>query len=300
MKHIAVLYKEVIENLNVKDGGSYLDVTLGAGGHSWGILSDKESVSLTCLDVDQNALDNFEKKLGSEGFKSASSDNTSDEKTFEQGSKIIKLIKNNFGTFEMKSESFDGILADLGWSTDQLTSLEGLSYKGEGDLDMRFNADSGVRASDLLNVFNSTQLEKMFGEYADIRGPKLKELVEKIISTRNRKAFAAIRDLNQIIDSLKTVKTFETRKFYSQVYQALRIAVNGEYTNLKQFLINAANALKQDGRLLVITFHSGEEKIVNNFLNDSDCELVKVIRPSVEELKENIKAASSKLFIIEK
>lgn len=309
MKHRAVLYKEVIENIiptekaGSSKGGStlsFLDATLGAGGHSWGILSNVGSVNLTALDIDQNALENFERKLIEQGFKRVQGSGIKgQESCFEKNTKKVTLFKNNFGTFEMSSNSYDGILADLGWSSDQLDSLEGLSYKGDGALDMRFNDESAVKASDLLNVFNTIQLEKMFTEYADIRNPKLKELIEKIDAFRKKKAFSEIKDLNSVIESMKSVKPFEKRKFYSQVYQALRIAVNSEYSNLKTFLENASKALKKDGKLLVITFHSGEENIVNNFLKNSNMTLVKTIRPSVEELKENIRAASSKLFIIQ-
>lgn len=297
MAHIPVLLKEVTNLLNIKPNGIYLDLTLGGGGHSREILKKLKQGRLIAVDIDNSAIEKFEKTEN-----------------------VLALNKNFSEIDEICEEAgiteFDGILADLGWSSDQLEGIAGLSYRNlNDDLDMRMDTSFGVKASDLLNALNIKELEKLFERYADIRGQENKKLVKAIINCRGTILFEKVADLIKVID-----ESFETGKISrfgksdsvdqikARVFQSLRIAVNAEFTNLKRMLEKSLQHLKSKGRLAVITFHSGEERIVTEFIKLKKGFLeVKsnqygevYTRASVEELTENLKARSAKLFVLEK
>lgn len=297
-KHIPVLKKESIELLNVKDSGTYVDCTLGEGGHAQEIINNLTTGNLIALDVDQKHVDDFVKE------------------TSEIRNVHIYARNANFSNLERIIDSLrdegitkvDGILFDLGWATDQLERMEGLSYLSKDDeLDMRLDMSYGVKASDLLNGLGNKELEKMFSDYADIQGSILKKLVEAIKIERKRKLFSKVDDLNKLID--KTFKFDSVREkskrmsFLSKVYQALRISVNNEMYNLKLALEDLKKVLNEKGRVVIITFHSGEEKLVKEYFKrtaaDKFKEVAFEVRPTVEELLANLSSRSAKLFCYE-
>ncbi len=292
-KHIPVLKKESIEYLAVKKGGAYVDCTLGEGGHSLAIIEELKQGTLIALDIDNKHVEDFTKE------------------TQEIKNVRIYARNANFSNLERiidetKVGKIDGILYDLGWSMDQLDRMEGLSYLNkDAELDMRLDMSYGVMAKDLLNGLGSRELEKLFTDYADIRGANLKKLIESIKIERKRKLFSKVDDLNKLID--KTFRFDNTREkskrmgLFSRVYQALRIAVNNEMYNLKLSFQDLPKILNDGGRVVIITFHSGEEAIVKDFFGRSPKfnEVAREVRPTVEELLENLSARSAKLFCYE-
>ncbi len=292
-KHIPVLKTESIEYLAVKKGGVYVDCTLGEGGHSLAIIEELKQGKLIALDIDDKHVGDFTKE------------------TQEVKNVRIYARNANFSNLERiidetKVGKIDGILYDLGWSMDQLDRMEGLSYLNkDAELDMRLDMSYGVMAKDLLNGLGSRELEKLFTEYADIRGGNLKKLIESIKIERKRKLFSKVDDLNKLID--KTFRFDNTREkskrmgLFSRVYQALRIAVNNEMYNLKLSFQDLPKVLNDGGRVVIITFHSGEEAIVKDFFARSTkfTEIAREVRPTVEELLENLSARSAKLFCYE-
>ncbi len=297
-KHIPVLKKESIELLNVKDSGTYVDCTLGEGGHAQEIINNLTTGNLIALDVDQKHVDDFVKETSEIRNVHIYARNAN----FSNLERIIDSLKEDGIT------KVDGILFDLGWATDQLERMEGLSYLSKDDeLDMRLDMSYGVKASDLLNGLGNKELEKMFSDYADIQGSILKKLVEAIKIERKRKLFSKVDDLNKLID--KTFKFDSVREkskrmsFLSKVYQALRISVNNEMYNLKLALEDLKKVLNEKGRVVIITFHSGEEKLVKEYFKrtaaDKFKEVAFEVRPTVEELLANLSSRSAKLFCYE-
>ncbi len=300
--HKSVLLKETIDLLQPEDGKVYVDLTLGGGGHSLEILKRAKDATLIALDIDKSAVENFKKEIGK--------------------SKKVHVINTNFTDLKnqldlLKINKVNGVIADLGWSSDQLGGIQGLSYDNPfEELDMRFNNELGVRAADLLNALGKKELEKMFEMYADIYGTKNKKLVEAINKFRSKQLFEKVEDLTKVIDSSFNFAKFsrfkgnEKYQMYSKVFQALRIAVNNELNNLKEMLSVGFETLEKEGKFLVITFHSGEEKIVKGFFQSLEKEgkaefITKkfddyCIRPGVEELRENIRSRSAKLLGIKK
>jgi 16S rRNA (cytosine1402-N4)-methyltransferase len=291
-KHKSVLKKEVIDLLKVKKEGAYLDLTLGGGGHSLEIASQLSSKGkLVCFELDLKAIERFES---------------------EHKKQNVIVVNTNFANIidtlaNLKIKEVDGIIADLGWSTDQLQEIEGLSYDRQEDkLDMRFDKNLGVSASDLLNVLSKSQLKQMFLKFADIVGRESNRLVDAIIEGRKLNGIKTVFELNQILE-----KEFGRQiGIKGRVYQSLRIAVNGEYDNLQKMLSESFDSLKIQGRFLVITFHSGEDRIVKEFIRErakqNKIEVITenkdklYITPSLDELKENISARSAKLWGYEK
>ncbi|CAG1022570.1 Ribosomal RNA small subunit methyltransferase H [Patescibacteria group bacterium] len=321
MIHKAVLLKELTDCLEVRKGGIYVDLTLGAGGHSLKILEELKEGTLIGFDLSFKAIDHFHKKLVKEGFEVANE--TEKQIELKKGSLKIILVNRNFTDLadvlsELNINSANGIIADLGWSSDELTEIEGLSYDSNVDdyLDMRFDKSLAVTAADLLNALGRSELSKMFERYADVYGKSNQNLVSNILTFRKKGAFNKVRDLKLVIDrsfKFKQSNRFqknEVYKTYSRVFQALRIAVNSELVNLEKLLESSLDLLVKNGSMGIITFHSGEDKVIVSFL-ESKLSQNKVmvtsqngedlfIRPSVEEIKGNIRARSAKLYIFKK
>lgn len=310
MNHITVLKKESIDLLNIKDKGVYVDVTLGSGGHSLEILSRVENILLICFDLDSSNIENFREITKKD--KTIKIIDDYPVSTNIEGKNVV-LINENFSEIgehlrRLGIDEVDGVIADLGWSYDQFENIEGLSYeKNEDELDMRLGQGFGVKAKDLLNALNKKELGRMFEEYGDVTGFQNKKLVSEIIEYRKFKLFENVKDLNQVIERLSGSKT--DRTYQSKVFQSLRIAVNNEKQNLKDFLDSVKDLMKSGSRLCVITFHSGEEKVVMKELKEvvEREEAVFVsnqygkvyYRPTVEELTANLRSRSAKLFSIE-
>lgn len=315
MIHKTVLLKQLVEGLDLKGNKVIVDLTLGAGGHSKEILKSLNEGKLICFDLSFQAIDNFCKELIKNGFSVKVQDE--DKITLSKEDLEIILVNKNFTELrnvlnDLGISLIDGAIADLGWSSDELTEIEGLSYENniEDFLDMRFDKTLGVTAADLLNGLGRGELSKMFEKYADVYGKFNNNLVSEIISFRKKGMIQKVRDLKLIIDrsfNFKQGNRFqksEVYKTYSRVFQALRIAVNAELINLNTLLENSYELLSKNGVMGVITFHSGEDKVVIPFLQ-SKANTIEItskrgeelfIRPSVEEIKENIRARSAKLY----
>ena len=302
--HKPVLLKETIDSINVKEGGTYLDVTLGGGGHSDLILERMNGKGkLIVLDINKNALEKFKEKLKEEGF-TMKGDQVKKEKV------SVQMVNENFRNIDeviknLEIKEFNGIIADLGLSTDQIYQVEGISYLKNTELDMRLDDRLGVKASDLLNALYKTELENMFKNLADITFEK--ELVRKIIEYRKIRPFKTTTQLKHLIQEV--VPLYKRKGAYknpeAKVFQALRIAVNDEIGALKSFLPLAFEALAQEGILSVISFHSGEDRLVKNFIREMNekgqAEIVeKLIKPSQQEISANPRSSSARLRVMRK
>ena len=297
--HKSVMLNETIDNLLFKNTGTFVDCTLGSGGHSLEVLKQLKEGTLIGLDSDIEAVNDFKKTLKSKGFQDKSEYFTKDKVK-------VYILQGNFSNIQeilqsLDIKQIDGIMADLGWSSDQLVQIEGLSYDSlEAELDMRLDKSLGVKAADLLNVLGQKGLATMFSKYADIYGKDNAFLVERIVDTRKTKPFKLVQDLLPILD--KTARVPNLKSFYAKVFQALRIAVNAEYSNLENLLQESLKVLNPEGRVLIITFHSGEARIVEEFVKKNS--LITIFNkrgetylvPTIDELQENISSRSAKLF----
>ncbi len=320
MEHIPVFKKEIEKLLCVTNGKVFADLTLGSGGHSWMILEKLTKGTLICFDIDKNAIGEFEKRLRTNNFKLQEVHKEENTQVYIKNKSLkVVLVNSNFSRLEenlkfLKIKSLDGVIVDLGWSTDQLGKIEGLSFdKNEEELDMRLDKSLGVKASDLLNVLNKTELSKMFDRYADIKGSENSKLVNEILKLRKQKPFLKTKDLTQIIEKLWGKESYGSRaslKNKARVFQALRIAVNQELLSLEELLKNIYSELSLNGLVTFITFHSIEER----FVEDSVKKVLSTNKykslvgsfgdyfktPTVEELTLNLRARSAKLWAIQK
>lgn len=286
--HQPVLLKETIEALKIKKEGRYLDGTVGGGGHAQAIL--KLNGKILGLDCDSEALNHAREFLSTACPTS------------------WRLVKGNFKDLARiaKENDFvpvDGVLLDLGVSLFQLRTPErGFSFNLEGPLDMRMDSDLKVTAADLINGLNKGELEKLFQKLGEEK--LARRLAEAIVEARQLKPILTCQKLVEIILKVKPRRG----KIHpaTQVFQALRMAVNDELNNLKEALPAALAILKTGGRLAVISFHSGEDRLVKYFLKEKAEEgklkiiTKKPIIPSWEEIKENPRSRSAKLRVAEK
>lgn len=297
--HKSVMLNETINNLLFKNSGTYIDCTLGSGGHSLGLLNRLEKGILICIDSDKQSIEDFSNELEKLGF-------TKLENTYVKPNIKVILSNRNFSQLseilaEQKIDKVDGIIADLGWSSDQLNQIEGLSFESpNSELDMRLDKSLAVKSSDLLNGLGTKDLSNMFSKYADIYGKDNNFLVERIIQQRKSKPFKVVSDLLPLLD--KTSRNGNPKNFYAKVFQALRIAVNNEYKNLETLLHESLSYMNTNGRVLIITFHSGEANIVQEFIKSNNLKSLfnkngeMYLVPSINELRENISSRSAKLF----
>lgn len=301
--HISVLADEVIENLNIKEDGIYVDLTLGKGGHSKKILQRLSSKGrLIGLDQDQDALNAAKENL----------------KDFSN----VSFIKSNFENIDkvlqdLGISKIDGALMDIGVSSYQIDNKDrGFSYMNDGPLDMRMDRENELTAAKVLNEYPTDQLVRIFSSYGEERYSKT--IARKIVQRRAEKPFESTFDLRDLIQ--KTSRSNEPHP-EKRVFQALRIEVNRELEVLEKTLEKVIDHLDTDGRLCVISFHSLEDRIVKNTFNDlaKDCicppELpvcvcnhkakIKIItkKPIVakkEELDKNSRAKSAKLRVCQR
>ncbi|MEK6781339.1 MAG: 16S rRNA (cytosine(1402)-N(4))-methyltransferase RsmH [Bacteroidota bacterium] len=298
MYHKPVMLTECIEGLAIKPEGIYVDVTFGGGGHSLKILEQLKEGRLIAFDQDEDA------KKQADNIQSRSF--TFCQENFKYMKQYLKLN----GVTKV-----DGVLADLGISSHQIDSPErGFSTRFDGPLDMRMNKKSGVTAAKLLNEYPDDRLHKIFGMYGEVKNART--LAKAIEQQRAVKRFESNNDLISVLKSLAPRgKEF---KYYAQVFQALRIEVNQELEALEDFLLQCADVMNTGGRLVVMSYHSLEDRMVKNYINTGKVygELEKdfygnPIRPfqaitrkpieaSEGEVKENSRARSAKLRIAEK
>ena len=295
--HIPVLFKEVIEALDIKPDGVYVDCTFGGGGHSKGILE----------------------KLGEAG-KLVGFDQDADAQANIPPDKRVVFVAQNFRHLQRflklhKIDGVDGVLADLGVSSHQFDEGErGFSTRFNGPLDMRMDRRQPKTAATVLTGYTEPQLHKMFEQYGEVSNSKT--LAKHIVQNRQFKGLQTIEGLRAM---LHTVVKGNPHKYLAQVFQALRIEVNEEMLALTEMLQQLPAVLNKGGRAAVITFHSGEDRIVKNFFKHGEEgdepenpfatntkeQLMKVITkkpvvPSEEEIKRNPRARSAKLRVAER
>ena len=296
MYHVPVLLEESVSGLNIDPDGVYLDLTFGGGGHSREILKRLKDGCLIGFDQDSDALANVP-----------------DDSRFIFVNHNFRYLRN-FLRYCGYDEA-DGILADLGVSSHEFDEAgRGFSFRFDAELDMRMNQRSRLKATDILNTYSEENLIRIFRNYGEV--DNVRRLVDLIVNARTGKMITRSEEFLQVI--APCVPKQKEKKYLAQVYQALRIEVNGELEALEDMLKEAERALRPGGRLVVITYHSLEDRIVKNFLKSGNFEgkvekdfyghvkrnfeLVnrKVIVPSEEEIERNTRARSAKLRIAEK
>ena len=294
--HVPVLLKESIDGLHIKPHGTYVDLTFGGGGHSIEILKNLENGKLFGFDQDSDAKRNI---IDNKNF------------TFVNGN--FQYFKN-FLKYH-KVEKVDGILADLGLSSHHIDEPErGFSFRFDAKLDMRMNSEAKLTAFDVINDYNEEDLFRIFKEYGEIK--PLYNLVNSILSARKERK---IETTFQLVETIENVAPkHKEHRFYAQVFQAIRIEVNKEIEVLKKMLLQTKDVLKPGGRLVVISYHSLEDRLVKNYMKSGNFEgkqekddfgnitryfkLInkKIIVPTDEENEINTRARSAKLRIAER
>jgi len=243
--HHAVMLKECIEGLNIKPDGIYVDVTFGGGGHSLEILKHLGPKGrLLAFDQDADAQRNLPKD---------------DRLTFIDQN--FRYLKNNCRL--RGAIPADGILADLGVSSHQFDQPErGFSIRFNADLDMRMDQGASLTAKQVVNSYSEEQLHRIFGVYGEIKNAKT--LARTIVTQRLNKSIDTVDELKKAISKL--IPKGKENKYLAQVFQALRIEVNQELEALKTFLEQTVEVLKTKGRLVVLSYHSLEDRLVKNFI----------------------------------
>jgi 16S rRNA (cytosine1402-N4)-methyltransferase len=296
--HTPVMLKECLEGLNIKPNGIYVDLTFGGGGHSMAILDRLRQGKLFSFDQDADA------KAVAEEIKDPS----------------FTFISSNFRYFKryLKLQGIqkaDGILADLGVSSHQIDSADrGFSTRFEADLDMRMDQNNSLTAKDIINNNSGAELHKILGMYGEVKNAK--RLAAAIVAARNKKPINTIEDLKAILEKL--APRGREYKYFAQVFQALRIEVNDEIKALEEMLAQSPEVLPSGGRMVVLSYHSLEDRMVKNFFSKGKFHgevekdfygnqlkpfiqvNKKPIVPNEAEIKINSRARSAKLRIAEK
>lgn len=265
--HTPVLLDEVLENLEIKPNGVYVDCTLGGAGHSSKILEKLENGLLIGFDKDQEAIDASTSKL-SKICNVFSKDNF--ERVNEKSCLIIKDdFKNSPSVLtELGITTVDGILIDLGVSSHQLDTAErGFSFKKDAPLDMRMDSSQSLTAKQIVNSYSEEQLRNLFKEYGEEEYAF--SIAKNICRARALKEIETTLELNEIIENSMPKKVvFSRGGAAKKVFQALRIEVNGELNLLKETIENLIKLLCPGGRIAIISFHSLEDRIVKNVFKD--------------------------------
>jgi 16S rRNA (cytosine1402-N4)-methyltransferase len=297
--HTSVMLPECMNGLDIDPAGTYVDVTFGGGGHSKAILA----------------------KLGPEG-RLFSFDQDPD--AWEQAEQIddarLTLITANFRYLEKylrlhRVKQVDGILADFGVSSFQLDAPErGFSIRFDGPLDMRMGPSASMTAAALLNSYSAEDLQRILGMYGEVKNART--LAQAIIQARTRKPLETTQELKEILNKL--APKHREFKYFAQVFQAIRIEVNQELAVIEEFLEQAPALLKPEGRLVIMSFHSLEDRLVKNFIKAGNVQgkedkdlfgvvhrplesmIRKPITATEEELKLNPRSRSAKLRIASK
>jgi 16S rRNA (cytosine1402-N4)-methyltransferase len=292
--HNPVMLRECIEGLAIKADGVYVDVTFGGGGHSKEILKYlNKKGRLLAFDQDADAQQNIPKD---------------DRLTFIDQN--FRFLKNNCRLYG--AVPVDGILADLGVSSHQFDRPErGFSIRFDADLDMRMDQSASLTAKEVVNSYSEERLHRIFGIYGEIQNAR--SLAKTLITARLNAPIETVAQLKDVIQKL--IPKGKENKYLAQVFQALRIEVNQELEALEEFLIQAADVLSVGGRLVVMSYHSLEDRLVKNFIakgkfrGDVEKDFYgnqikpleqvtrKAIIASEAEIKENNRARSAKLRV---
>ena len=306
-KHISVLLNECIENLNIHPDGSYLDGTLGMGGHSFEIARRLTTGRLVCIDRDETAIRRAGERLAPFADR-------------------VTLVHGNFSDAaaildSLGIEGVDGMLFDLGVSSPQLDEAErGFSYMHDAPLDMRMDASEALSAAEVVNTWSEERLNRILWDYGEERYAR--RITAAILAARARKPIESTLELAEIVRSAMPAAALREKQHPAKrTFQAIRIAVNDELGAIAAMMETAPDKLKVGGRLCVISFHSLEDRIVKSGIAAREngctcpretpictCGFVKTLRsvsrkpilPSEEEIEQNPRARSAKLRVAER
>ena len=303
--HVSVLLNELVENLNIKENGIYVDMTMGGAGHSSEVLKRLKNGHLYCFDQDEYAIEVGKKRL-------------------EEISPNFTIIKSNFVNLKEELNKLginkvDGIFYDLGVSSFQFDiPKRGFSYNNDAPLDMRMDQSKPFSAYDIVNTYKENDLANVFFKYGE--EPFSKNIAKKIIEKRKEKPIETTFELVDVIKSALPSKVLNQKGHPAKkVFQALRIAVNDELRVFESSLYQAIDMLNEGGRVVVISFHSLEDRICKNIFKEKSTIYIpkgvpiivkeepplkiitkKIILPSEEEIKNNNRAHSAKMRVAEK
>ena len=297
--HIPVLLHPTVDALDVQPAGVYVDVTFGGGGHSREILS----------------------RLGSEGQLFSFDQDADAEANVPEGETRLTFVRSNFRylknwmRYHGQLGTVDGVLADLGVSSHHFDAEErGFSFRFDAPLDMRMNGRGGMTAAHVVNTYAEEELAKIFQLYGELKNGR--RLAGAVVRARSERALSTIADLLEAVRPLMPRE--REKKELARVFQALRIEVNHEMEALEEMLRAALDVLRPGGRLVILTYHSLEDRMVKNFMRSGNVEgrveqdfygnrlspvrplTNKVITPSALEQEENPRSRSAKLRMAEK
>lgn len=294
--HTPVMLEQCLEGLAINPNGIYVDLTFGGGGHSREILKRLDKGHLYGFDQDRDALANVP----------ADPNFTFVQANFRDLKRYLRLYKVS---------QVDGVLADLGVSSHQIDVPDrGFSTRFDGELDMRMDASATLTAKVILASYSEAELHKIFGIYGEVKNAKT--LAQVVVSERVNRPFNTIAEFKEVLNKLAPRgKEF---KYFAQVFQALRIAVNDEMGALEEMLVQATDLLKPEGRLVVMSYHSLEDRLVKNYMAKGKFQgevekdfygnmlrplepvLRKAVKADEEEVSRNNRARSAKLRIAKK
>jgi 16S rRNA (cytosine1402-N4)-methyltransferase len=294
--HVPALLDESVRGLNIRSDGIYVDVTFGGGGHSMEILKRLKKGKLIAFDQDEDAMRNVP-----------------NDKRLIFLNQNFRFLKNNLNFNGI--DSIDGLIADLGVSFHQFDEPErGFTFRQDVPLDMRMNKKGSVTAASLLKTLDEASLAKIMYDFGELVNSR--RIAKEIVMARAVKPLTTVSDMINAIGKLAPPR--QEHKFYARVFQALRIAVNHEIDYLREMLEQSLDLLKKDGRLVVITYHSLEDRVVKNFMRTGNFEgeekkdfygnLITPFRiinkkgtvPDEIEIEDNKRARSARLRIAEK
>lgn len=294
--HIPALLKESIEGLNIKPGGTYADVTFGGGGHTREILKHIGDGKLVAFDQDEDATANIP-----------------DDKRIIFLNQNFRFLKNNL--IFNNIDSIDGLIADLGVSFHQFDEASrGFTFREDAPLDMRMNKNGKTNAADILRDKDEEALATIFYRYGELRNSR--QIARRIVSARSERPLVSAEDLMNVTGSMAPPR--QEHKFFARLFQALRIEVNNEIEYLREMLLQSLEMLSSGGRLVVITYHSLEDREVKNFMRTGNFDGIekkdffgnvetpfklitrKGLTPSDEEIENNNRSRSARLRVAEK
>ncbi len=284
--HVPVLQAEVLQKLEIKENGVYVDCTAGYGGHTKQILNKLTSKGLLiCIDLSEKAIAFLKKEFAS--------------------NKNIIIVKENFKNINLILEKMgikfiDGVLLDLGFNSAQLEEGPSyLSYHKNSPLDMRYSLKNNSTAANIVNSWSQQDLEETFKKYGEEKYSF--EIAKNICLQREQQSIGTTDDLVSIIKNSVPARYSREKHPARKIFQALRIQVNDEYQNVIEFFENIKSVLKEESKIIIITFHSGEDKLVKeqiNRLRETFVLTTKNVYPKFQEKQQNPRSRSSKLRLL--